>query len=335
MKKNYLVKNGKIAELCDHLDIDPIETTIHCGVRSDKSLVDDIRDEVDAIIFGDLITNLIKSITDDENTKLHLSLAGGRKTMSYHAGAAISFFARYRDRLSHALVSPKELEHCPNFWWPGQNEELVAHRHLINGKQKLFSTSLEDASVDLIYTPFVRLGGRLKGQTFEEGKTYQQFVDQANPTDELPELTVNILEKTVTIGEFELDLEPWLLAIYVMILERHLDGILPLKVSDLLYCEHKPYVRLLEIYADLPGVASKSENKSEQYKQWQKANGTSEEVKIKDDIHASLEQAISKIRKKITDNVNDLDILEKCTIGKKVLKVEMPISKVKIDYRGL
>ncbi len=51
--------------------------------------IDDIKDEAENEIMGDLITSLIQRLTADKGTRLHCSLAGGRKTMSFYLGAAL------------------------------------------------------------------------------------------------------------------------------------------------------------------------------------------------------------------------------------------------------
>ena len=48
---------------------------------------------------------------------LHVSIAGGRKTMGFYVGYALSLFARDQDRLSHVLVPPS-LESRQDFFYP-------------------------------------------------------------------------------------------------------------------------------------------------------------------------------------------------------------------------
>ena len=69
--------------------------------------IDDIRDEVENEIMGDLITSLIQKLTADNGVRLHCSLAGGIKTMSFYLGAALQLFGRPWDKLYHVLVTPE------------------------------------------------------------------------------------------------------------------------------------------------------------------------------------------------------------------------------------
>ena len=48
----------------------------------------------------------MREITADPQASLHVSIAGGRKTMGFYVGYALSLFGRAQDRLSHVLVPP-------------------------------------------------------------------------------------------------------------------------------------------------------------------------------------------------------------------------------------
>lgn len=60
-----------------------------------------------------MLATLCEFASDD--TAIHLSLAGGRKTMSYYAGQAMNLVARPQDRLSHVILSDKRFEFSPDF----------------------------------------------------------------------------------------------------------------------------------------------------------------------------------------------------------------------------
>ena len=64
----------------------------------------DIRSPEDNLSAADQVAKLIRELTNDPDRQLHVSLAGGRKTMSFYLGYALSIFGRDDDRLSHVLV---------------------------------------------------------------------------------------------------------------------------------------------------------------------------------------------------------------------------------------
>ncbi|MBV5299598.1 MAG: TIGR02584 family CRISPR-associated protein, partial [Rhodoferax sp.] len=65
----------------------------------------DIRSPADNRAAADFITAQVRAITADSGCALHASIAGGRKTMGFYLGYALSLFGRPQDRLSHVLVS--------------------------------------------------------------------------------------------------------------------------------------------------------------------------------------------------------------------------------------
>lgn len=102
---------------------------------------------------GDLIlATLCEYATDD--AALHVSLAGGRKSMSYLAGLALSLAGRPQDRLSHVLLSDERFENCPDFFFPPhQPTELLVRAPGAREPQKV---STADVRVLLSDVPFVR-----------------------------------------------------------------------------------------------------------------------------------------------------------------------------------
>ena len=80
---------------------------IHCIRDASGRAVADIRSAAEHQACADLITAMVRDFTADEaDTTLHVSLAGGRKTMAYYLGNALTLFGRPQDRLSHVLVPP-------------------------------------------------------------------------------------------------------------------------------------------------------------------------------------------------------------------------------------
>jgi len=113
----------------------------------------DIGSEADNTAAADCILALIRDLTADPETALHVSIAGGRKTMGFLLGYALSLYGRPQDRLSHVLVDAP-LETHPQFYYPRPEPETLTDR---DGK-----AFLADASrVSLADIPFVRLRKQL------------------------------------------------------------------------------------------------------------------------------------------------------------------------------
>jgi CRISPR-associated protein (TIGR02584 family) len=146
---------------------------VEVPLDSDGRVIEDIRSDSDAVQFGDLVSNIIRSEALDPVARIHLSLAGGRKTMSFHAGMAMSLFARAQDELSHVLVHPQEFEQCPDFWFP-TTESLVLECR--GGKAR----DARDCRTELALIPFLRVRGLLPRGLLGQAMDFATYVRQLN-----------------------------------------------------------------------------------------------------------------------------------------------------------
>ena len=87
----------------------------------------DIRTPEDNALAADTIHAVVRSLTEDPDTELHVSIAGGRKTMGFFLGYALSLFGRPQDRLSHVLVS-EPFENSWAFFYPTPYENIKIGR---------------------------------------------------------------------------------------------------------------------------------------------------------------------------------------------------------------
>ena len=88
--------------------------------------MDDIRTLADNTCAADSITAVVRELTQDDNCALHVSIAGGRKTMGFYLGYALSLYGREQDRLSHVLVRAPYESHSQFFYpTPGSNVQSI------------------------------------------------------------------------------------------------------------------------------------------------------------------------------------------------------------------
>ena len=109
----------------------------------------DIRSAEDNACAADQIAETVRRFTADPQVSLHVSLAGGRKTMGFFAGYALSLWGRDGDRLTHVLVSDP-YESIWDFFYPTPYERIIETR---GGKL----ADCKVADVTLADIPFVRL----------------------------------------------------------------------------------------------------------------------------------------------------------------------------------
>lgn len=109
----------------------------------------DIRTPEDNSQAADTILRIIQGYCNDPDTQVHVSIAGGRKSMGFFAGYALSLFGRPQDRLSHVLVSDP-FESNKDFFYPSpQAQTIIA----ADGS----ALDVRTARVMLADIPFVRL----------------------------------------------------------------------------------------------------------------------------------------------------------------------------------
>ena len=147
-----LLEEGHLQRLCTQLQRPlPAFDASHVLVApgADGQPVEDARSVADHEALANFIMTVVRDRTQASQGSLHASLAGGRKTMTFYIGYAMSLFGRAQDSLSHVLVS-EGYENIPGFWFPTTD---APHRH-ITSRDTTLDASL--AQVTLAPIPFVR-----------------------------------------------------------------------------------------------------------------------------------------------------------------------------------
>lgn len=149
-----------LKQLCDQFDI-PLnkeDVSIELIASPDGNAIEDITNEDENVWLADAITHtLVKTLnTYQDDCAIHMTLAGGRKTMSFYAGYAMSLLGRPQDRLSHVLVDSR-FENIPDFYFPTQAKRQVSKNIHKDGTTQTFELRASDAKVMLAEIPFVRM----------------------------------------------------------------------------------------------------------------------------------------------------------------------------------
>lgn len=119
--------------------------------------IDDARSRADQEAIADTIVRQVALLCADPERQVHASLAGGRKTMTFYLGYAMSLFARPQDRLSHVLIMPEQYEKLREFYYP------TSYTHAIrgHGPNEWLDTHEEHVTVTLADIPFIRQRAQL------------------------------------------------------------------------------------------------------------------------------------------------------------------------------
>ncbi len=194
------------------------EHTIHTLRSADGTLIEDIRTREENERVADALTDQIRELTADDDCALHLSIAGGRKTMSFYAGYALSLFGRAQDRLSHVLVSAP-YESNQQFYYP------TPYRHVIYTQPpENRPLDAREADVQLAEIPFVRLRHGLDDRLLKGSAAFSEVVAAAQQTLESSALEIDLDFKRIIAGEILVPLPPVQLAFLSWLARRAKNG---------------------------------------------------------------------------------------------------------------
>lgn len=188
-----LGKNNQLARLQQDYALPEIqfnEQNIKVISENNQEL-DDIRTAQQNNAAADLIVREIYQLCQDKNTELHVSIAGGRKSMGFYVGYALSLFGRAQDKMSHVLVEEGFEQHREFFYPPTQSQMLTMHN---NNQQR----DAAKAEIMLAEIPFVRMAeGRIE-LALNSDTTFSQAVQKTQ--EMLNGVSLQIHSENRTIG---------------------------------------------------------------------------------------------------------------------------------------
>jgi len=216
--------NGQFHRLCREYGLDPSSIAFdesHVQVLTGPSgaVLADIDNAEANTAVADAITTAVRELTSDPECALHASIAGGRKTMGFYLGYALSLYGRPQDRLSHVLVSAP-FESATEFFYPPAEPQVL----MLKGKPVLTS----DARVMLAEIPFVRLRQGLDPRLANGAVSYSEVVAAAQAAMDPPDLTIDSEAGLVRAGGRTIALAPARLAMLAVFARRALAGEAPL-----------------------------------------------------------------------------------------------------------
>jgi len=213
---------GWFARLCQEYDLPPIafsRDSIHVLETAARERLTDIRTQEENQAAADAITEWVRSFTADPGAALHVSIAGGRKTMGFFAGYALSLLGRAQDRLSHVLVSAPFESH-PGFFYPTKESRII---YTPPPDSRPLDTST--AQVTLADVPFVRLREWLPPSMREKAVSYSRAVDAARLAIEGAELELDARRCMVSFGPARFCLPPAEFAFLAWMARRRRQGL--------------------------------------------------------------------------------------------------------------
>lgn len=199
---------GWFHKLCEDYRLPHISFSrknIHIMRDAHERGMDDIRSIDDNRAAADFITARVREFSADPTCALHISIAGGRKTMGFYLGYALSLYGRPQDRLSHVLVSAP-FENSIEFFYPTPYSRVLQTRD-----GKLADTAM--AEVTLAEIPFVSLRHGLPQALLSGHASFSETVLAAQAALAPPELVIDMANRRVRASGRVIDLPPAELAL--------------------------------------------------------------------------------------------------------------------------
>lgn len=278
---------GKLKMFCDEFYLPNLDERldIHLPAETDPEYGDDARDLDTNIGYANRVTRLLRDLTADPETRVRACLAGGRKTMSFYMGYAMSLLGRSDDDLCHVLVTPA-FENSPDFWWKPKVPRML--RVGASGQEQDLST--DEATIAVASIPFVRLRYLMDPIVVDAPNAdvdFGKFVIGAQAGVERQRVILTDRLREIRIGNQAVVLPPKKYSLYRLLAEVRLagrtgagpDGVGPdhsgwLTLHDVLPSDRpedgpfSPTVeRFLQIYEDLPEsrIATKGRSMRDTY----------------------------------------------------------------------
>lgn len=155
----------------------------------------DIRSSEEAASAADQICSLLHHLTQDGSPPLHVSIAGGRKTMGAVMATAMSVYARREDAMSHVLISPP-YENRADFFYPAPGD------------------SESQRALTLARIPLVSLREHLPDHLLARPLSYEALVREVTEGLSQPRLEIDLAHGEIKAAGVALSLPPLEAAFY-------------------------------------------------------------------------------------------------------------------------
>ena len=211
---------GQFHALCREYKLPAIQfpaSNIHVIPDPAGQPLSDIRTPEDNLRAADFISHWVQEFCSDDHAALHVSIAGGRKSMGFFVGYALSLFGRKQDALSHVLVNDP-FESLPDFFFPPTQGRVL---HARDGRP----AHTDDARIMLADIPFVRLRGGVPTSLLSGKVSFAETVSGVQSGLNFVSLVIDVKKLAICCGGKWIVLQPSNFAFYLWIAKRCLGGI--------------------------------------------------------------------------------------------------------------
>lgn len=282
--------------------------------------MNDVVSDTDHQLMADFIVEKVRELTIDNTVSLHASLAGGRKTMTFFLGYALSLFGREHDELSHVLVTD-EFEGLNDFYYPTPTTEVVESKN----KTPLDASR---AQVQLSLIPFVRMREDTPLDIINKQQSYSSLIKSINDSKKPPFLKIRCEDRTIVCNDLIIRLQPVLFYFYLWLVEYYCEYddalVCPLEDGEVEYSSD-----FLNVYARYNDEVKVESLVDKNFKNGMtKTFFNQKKSKIKNAINSQMNSSLAKYF--IIDDVSTLLPLEKQK-HQKQFAVNIPSNRIIIN----
>lgn len=198
--KSRLLGEGHLQRLCGEIGISMPQIEMHVVPSQGGEQLEDVRNSADNVALANWVVSVVRSLAEKEDCRIIASLSGGRKTMGFYMGYAMSLLGRPQDELYHVMVSP-DFERCRDFFFKSEVPQIL---RAADGK----ALNSANASIELARIPFLRLRGFidepiLEAETVDFGVLTDKVQTALTPTV----LSFDDMEAVIRFADREVMLE--------------------------------------------------------------------------------------------------------------------------------
>lgn len=295
--KLTLLDAGHFQGLCNDYGLSHIEFSpahIHIVGAENNQPLNDIRTDEENAQMADSLLAKMRELTADENAALHVSIAGGRKTMGFYLGYCLSLLARPQDRLSHVLVS-EYFESHPDFFYPPKIGKVLYTRD----NRPLHT---DDAKISLADIPFVRLRRGIPFALRDGQAGFNEIVSGTEKALPFPTLEFFLKGNKLFCSGKKIKLEPQQFAFYLWLANSRKYGLGDQRESGFWHwkTEGENIQSFLGIYARIVGKNSR------RYENTEASLALDAKLATKQLFGT---ERVSKINKELKDNLGDIEAI--------------------------
>lgn len=204
-----------LGQLCQDYQLPPISLDkhqLHIITNQHNQPLEDVRNSADNACAADFITQFVREFTADPQCSLYASLSGGRRTMTYYMGYAMSLFGRTQDRLTHVLIED-EYFFNDQFYYPPPYSKLIPCKD----GTTVDANTIEITLADL---PFIHLRDTLPAEIFSGKQRFTDLIAAAQAQIVPPSVQFNRALRQLICGGKHIKMPPLHMTFYVWMLER-------------------------------------------------------------------------------------------------------------------